>query len=121
MLGWIADLFTNIFNSLFAFLAWVLDWILIVIGYLLTALFDLLKDLCFWLIGGFFEVIQILFDSLDFSFGQFSMQSFLNDIPIEVLQVISLIKIQEAIGIIIAAYLIRVALRIIPFVGSVFK
>ncbi|GAA5096934.1 DUF2523 family protein [Wohlfahrtiimonas larvae] len=121
MLGWLADLFTALFNTLIDFLSSILEWILIVIGWCITALMSMLKDICYWFLSGIIELFNTFLNNFDFDLGEYSPQHYLNDIPLDVLGVLGYIGLDTAFGIIISAYLIRIALRAIPFVGSIFK
>lgn len=120
MLGWLADLFTELFDTLMTFLSDILAWFITLVVTVITALLDMLKDLAFWLFAQILQLLQSILDGLDFAFD-FNLQALINEIPVEILQVLSLIRIPEAMTIIVGAYMIRVGLRAIPYVGSIFK
>lgn len=117
----IVNFFTNAFNSLIGFLSSILEWILIVIGWVLDKIYTLLIDLMIYMYDQLKTLVEYFANSTDFSFGSFGLQYYFDQIPFEIQQTLSAIGIFQALTIIASAYIIRIGLRAIPFVGSIFR
>lgn len=117
----IFDFFTNVFNSLIDFLSLILEWQLIVIGWLLEKLFSLVVDLFIYLYEQLKILIEYIANTTDFDFGSFGVQHYFDQIPIEIQQTLSAIGLFQSLTIIASAYIIRIGLRAIPYVGSIFR
>jgi len=117
----IFDFVTRIFDSLIEFLSSILEWVLIVIGWFLDKLFTLIVDFVIYLYEQLKILIEYVANSTDFDFGAFGLQHYFDQIPIEIQQTLSAIGLFQALTIIASAYLIRISLRAIPYVGSIFR
>lgn len=121
MFGWLADLFVSLFDSLIEFLIWILDWILICIGWVLDKFFRLCIDFLIYCYDQLKLLVEYIANSTDFTFASANVQYYFDQIPFEIQQTLSAIGIVQALTIIATAYIIRIGLRAIPFVGSIFR
>lgn len=101
--------------SFFEWFANIPDFIIAVIYTIFTSLFELLKDLFFWIVDTLLTFAISLVGELDFSAVTQYLDSF-GDLPAEIINILGLIGIGEAFAIIGAAILIRFLLQLIPFV-----
>jgi len=82
---------------------------------LVTSLLNMLKDLFFWIIETLLQLAAGLLDAIDLS-PILSLTSNFGALPGEIVNVLALCRVGEALGIIVAALVIRFALQLIPFV-----
>ena len=102
--GWFSDLFSNLWNSITQFVRNLID-----------TLFDVFKDVFFWIIDTVFDFLIAVLDSVGDGLSQLNPAQYIAAIPPDVANIIGLIRLGEAIAIIITAIIIRFALQLIPF------
>lgn len=98
-----------IVDSIKAFAAWL--WGLAKAAVL--TVFDMLKDVFFWIIDTVLGFVMVLLGSLDFS--AFNPAAYIAAIPADITNVLGLIGLGEATAIIVFAIGIRIVLQLIPF------
>lgn len=91
-----------------------LDWILAFLKSFMLTLWDLLKDAFFLIIDLILGIVGVLLDGA-FSILDFNPQQYISALPEEVLNVIGLIGLGEALTIIISAIFVRILLQLVPF------
>lgn len=90
-------------------------WISVIFVVFLSA-FDFGQDLACWIFEEILTLITYILGALPINAGMFNPQQYVSSLPAEVVNVIVLIKMPQALGIIVAALVIRFALQLIPFV-----
>jgi hypothetical protein len=108
----------DIADSVIAFFEWFTNFpsfLLAVISSLFTSIVVLLKDFFFWIVESILDLAISILDSFDLS-GLVDALGAFGDLPSEIVNILGLIGIGEALAIIGAAILIRFALQLIPFV-----
>lgn len=102
--------FTLLLKKLTDILKWISDLFIAVF----VALFDLVKDGFSWL---FEQMLEIVIDALEgIDVSGISAAGGWGDLPAEVLNILALLGVAQAVSIIIASIGIRLVLQIIPFV-----
>lgn len=91
------------------------DWLSVLLFAVLTAAGRMLKDLFFWILDNVLEFVVAILESLEFDFSLFNPAQYIGGMPADVVNVIGLIRVPEAIAIILAAIGIKVILQLIPF------
>jgi len=76
-------------------------------------LYDLLKDVFFFIVDSIFKLLEFIIGSLPFDFEFLSPCN--SGLSAEVMSILGLVGIGEAVGIIVTAIGIRVLLQLIPF------
>jgi len=105
------------FTSLLAKFAALATWF----GNLFKAVFAagwmLLTDLFCWLLAGLFALMQTVLNTLPGpdAFALFNPASYISGLPADLVNMIGLVRVGEALAIILAAILIKLTLQIIPF------
>ena len=107
----IANLFTTILQKITA----VASWLLAVVGNMFKALWLVVTDLFCWGFEAALSVVTAALASLDLSGLTGHMQAF-GEIPADVVNILSLLGVGQAIGIVVSALVIRFVLQLIPFV-----
>jgi hypothetical protein len=103
------------FTMLFAKIAAVLGWIGKLWVAIFVAVWDVCKDAFSWLFEQVLKVAITALEALDLSsISQYTLSA--GSLPAEVMNVLSLLGVGTAIGIITAAIGIRLAMQLIPFV-----
>lgn len=82
-------------------------------SFLLTLL-DLLKDLLFFIFESILDLIILILDGIGNSFDLVNISNWIN-FPSEVSNIIGLIGLGQAMGLIMTSIVIRMALQVIPF------
>lgn len=103
--SWLLGLISNLWDSFVEFLT----------NFLLT-LFDALKDIFFFIIDTLLEFVVPLIDTITAPLTVFNPQTYINALPPEILNIMGLLRVGEAMAIVIAALLIRLVMQLIPFV-----
>lgn len=93
----------------------VVQWFLDLFEALLTALLDMLKDLICWILEALFALIQTLLNALPGDMGVFNPGTYISGLPSDLVNMLGLLRVGEALAIILAAILIKIALQLIPF------
>lgn len=104
------NFFTTLFSKISAAVGWFGDLFVAVF----VSLWDLLKDAFSWLFDQSLSVVVSAVSSLDVS-GMSSYALSAGSLPASILNVLSLLGVGTAIGIITAAIGIRLVLQLIPF------
>lgn len=117
MIDSILNFFSWLYNTITGFFAWLLSLFL----NLILAFFTMLKDLFIWLFDtlmalavGALNTVSVPTQFLDFA-GYWAA------LPESTINLLGVLGIHTAFSIIVMAYGIRLVLRLIPFVGSLFK
>jgi hypothetical protein len=105
--------FTAILAKVVAFAAWLASLAVAVFA----AVWLLGTDLGCWLLEGFLAIIQTVLESLPGvdGFALFNPAQYVSALPADVVNMVGLIRVGEALAIILAAILIKLTLQIIPF------
>lgn len=104
--GWIGEKVT-------AFLTWFMS----LLGVLLQTMWDALKDALLYVIDTLLGIAISLIGVIDFSaLSNFTASQLYAQLPAEMVQVLALIRLGEAMGIVIGSLVIATILRLIPFV-----
>lgn len=104
----------NFFTILFAKIAAAVSWFGDLFVAVFVSLWDVLKDVFAWLFDQCMSVVVSAVSSLDVS-GMSSYASASGSLPASILNVLSLLGVGTAIGIITSAIGIRLILQLIPF------
>ncbi|AWA91556.1 DUF2523 domain-containing protein [Vibrio parahaemolyticus] len=99
-MDWLVDLF----NKLLVFLY-----------QLLLSLFDMLKDLFFWIVEQVMEAANLLIAGIFALFAPVDMSQYMTSIPPTVSWVLAAVGVPQCLSIILAAITIRLLLQLIPF------
>lgn len=102
--SWLGQLFSNIWNALVEFIK----------NFLLT-LFDALKDIFYFIVDNVLDLAITLISAAGEGLDALNPAQYISQIPPDVANIIGLIRIGEAITIIVTAIIIRFALQLIPF------
>jgi hypothetical protein len=109
-------------GGIFDFFDWVADQVNSVwdkIKAIIEKLFDefeeMFKDLLIYVVDTFLDLTTSILESIAIDFSVFDPSSYISSMPAEVSQIIGMIRIPEAIGIIVAAIAIKMLLQLIPF------
>lgn len=105
------DFFSKLLAKLSASLAWIGD----LFASALTAVYSVFKDAFSWVFDSLLGVAVSAISAVDVS-GISAYTSGSRNLPAEILNVLSLLGVGEAISIIVSALLIRMTLQLIPFV-----
>lgn len=101
--------------SFFEWFANIPEFILAVVTTIFTSLFELLKDVFYWLLETLLDFAISIIGEFDFSAITQYLDAF-GDLPSEIINILGLIGIGESLAIIGAAIVIRMLLQLIPFV-----
>jgi hypothetical protein len=104
----------DLISGFFSFVAEIPGWILDVITALFASVLLMLKDLVSWVFESILGLASSAISSFDFS-GITAYVSYLGSLPAEVVNILGLCGIGEALGIIAVAIIIRIFLQLIPF------
>lgn len=102
---WFKDLFQGIWDAFVAF------WVNIVL-----TLFDMIKDVFFFIIDNVLDLAISALGAIGSGLSAMNPAQYISAIPPDVQNIIGLIRVGEAVAIIVTAILIRFALQTIPFV-----
>lgn len=105
--------FTAILAKVVAFATWCAALAVAAFG----ALWLLATDLGCWMLEGLFKLVQTVLDGLPGvdGFALFNPAQYINGLPGDFVNMIGLIRVGEALAILLAAILIKLTLQIIPF------
>lgn len=82
---------------------------------LLLSMWDMFIDLVCFVLEQFLDLAVTILDGLGSTLSSFSILNYINALPVEMINIMSLIGIGEASSIIVSAILIRITLQLIPF------
>lgn len=91
------------------------DWLVNVFATLFSALVSMLKDVVLWVFEQVLDLIIYILDGFEFDFSVFNPAQYIGGMPADVVNVVGLIRVPEAVAIILAAIGIKVILQLIPF------
>ena len=83
---------------------------------LVLSVFDMLKDLFFWVLEQLFNVGLLILDGMGSMLTGLDVASYWSEIPPETAYILTATGFSQAIGVIITALMIRFTLQMIPFV-----
>jgi len=109
MLKDITDWFKNLFQSFW-------DALVQIIINLVLTIFDMLKDVFFFIFDLILDLAISILGSAGEGLSAMNPAQYISQIPPEVSNILGLVRVGEAIGIIVIAITIRMALQLIPFV-----
>lgn len=101
MLDWLANAFNKFIDFLYA---------------LLLTLFDMLKDLLFWIFEQIFTVALFLLDGLGSLIEGLNVAQYFSALPPETIYLLSISGFGEAMGMITTCLVIRFLIQMIPLV-----
>jgi len=102
-------------NWISQFLADALQWFFDLIKTVFLVLWDMLVDLFCFIVEMVFTALNALLALVPVP-SNWSPQTYVNSLPVEVLQMMSAVGLTQAVGIIVVAIGIRFLLQLIPFV-----
>jgi hypothetical protein len=76
---------------------------------------EMFKDMLIYVVDTFLDLTTTILETIAIDFSVFDPSTYFSAMPAEVSQVIGIIRIPEAIGIIVAAIAIKMLLQLIPF------
>lgn len=105
-----------LFTALFAKIVAVVQWFSDLFVKIFQAIWDLLTDAVCWVFDGLLSVASSAINALDLSGLTPYADSMWSGVSGDVLNVLGLIGLGQALGIVAAAIVIRLTLQTIPFV-----
>ena len=113
IIDWFAKIFTTVFEFFKDNIKAVIKWVVETIGEVFKAAWDFLKDAVSWVLEQILDIAISAANALDLS----ALDGFngAGSLPAEVVNVMQLLGVGTAIGIITAAIGIRLLLQLIPF------
>jgi hypothetical protein len=105
------------FTALLAKFSALASWLILLVKGVFLAGWLIFTDLFCWLLAGLFALIQTVLNELPGpdGFALFNPATYVSGLPADLVNMIGLIRIGEALAIILAAILIKLTLQIIPF------
>lgn len=91
------------------------DWLVNLVAAMFEALWDLVRDIFYWIFEQVLDLAIHILNGLDFDFSMFNPAQYISGLPSELVNVIGLIRVGEALAIIVGAIVIRIVLQLIPF------
>ena len=116
IIGFLASLFTNIFIAL----GKTLLFAVVLAGVFFGALWIFGIDLFVELFDYILQFAIYILNAFDLSFDLFDFSQYIDVLPAEVRELLSLVGLTQATSIIIGAIIIKFSLRLIPFVRGLF-
>ena len=83
---------------------------------LLLSLFDILKDLFYWIMEQLLSFGAIILDGVGSLMTGLNVSQYMTFLPSETIYIISIIGLGEAMGMIVTCLTVRFFLQLIPFV-----
>ena len=90
------------------------NWFLSLVSMVVQTIVDLLRDLVLWVFDAFMGLASGVLSSIDLS-GIPAVQDYLSQVPAEVTNVLGLLGLGQALGVIALAAVVRILLQLIPF------
>jgi hypothetical protein len=91
------------------------EWILDVIFAIFKSVWVFFQDSVCWVFEQFLLLIQIILNSLPDDFSAFNPATYINGLPADLVGVFGMMRIGEALAMILAAIVIKITLQLIPF------
>ncbi|OFZ92323.1 MAG: hypothetical protein A3F74_15945 [Betaproteobacteria bacterium RIFCSPLOWO2_12_FULL_62_58] len=104
-------LLTAILAKIAAFAAW---FVLLVVA-MYAAWWLLGTDLGVWFFEQLLKLVISIMNTISFDFSAFNPGQYISALPADVVNMLGLIRVGEALAIIVAAIVVRVTLQLIPF------
>ena len=83
---------------------------------LLLSLFDILKDLFYWVLEQLLSFGAIILDGVGSLMTGLNVSQYMTFLPSETIHIISIVGLGEAMGMIVTCLTVRFFLQLIPFV-----
>ena len=104
------------FNKVWTFFTGIPQWCIDVLKALISAAWIFFKDVFFFIVETFLGLASAALGALGSMFTSLpSLATYIADVPVDMLNMIGLIRLPEALAIIISALGIRILLQVIPF------
>lgn len=105
------------FTAILAKFAAIATWFGLLFKAVFVALWLFGTDVFCWILEGLLTIVQSVLDGLPGvdSFTLFNPAQYISGLPSDLVNMIGLIRVGEALAIILAAILIKMTLQIIPF------
>ncbi len=117
MIDSILNFFSWLYNTITGFFGWLLS----LFTDLITAFLTMLKDFSVWLFDTLLGLAIAALNTVSFPAQFLDFSSHWASIPADALNLAGYLGIHTAFSIVITAYGIRLGLRLIPYVGTLFK
>lgn len=101
-------------NALLNALNWLLAYLYKIVGYFLDGLVYSLKGVVYLIVAGFLNQIEIFVNAIDFTTVVFQWAAAYSNIPPQAQYILVSVGFPEFVGIVGAAYLLRLLLNFIP-------
>lgn len=109
-------------GTLVVILSWIMDWLGLFPDWLwhflkrgLDAIWLLLRDMFLWVFDTVLGFVVSLLNEVDIDFSFANPANYIGGVGSDILNIINLIRLPEALTIIVSAIVIRVVLQLIPF------
>jgi len=93
----------------------VVQWFKELFEAVFLALWDMLTDLICWVLEAFLYLIQTILNNLPGDMSIFNPGTYIKSLPPDFVNMLGLLRLGEALAIILAAILIKIILQLIPF------
>lgn len=80
------------------------------------ALFNFFMDIAAWVFESVLDLIIVIVNSFSFDFTVFNPANYITSLGPDVLNVLGILHVPQAVGLILSAIVIRLVLQLIPFV-----
>lgn len=110
-MGAIISFFNWVRDTFNAVLAWFWD----LVQSFVKTLLAMLKDLFFWAVDTVLSLVTGIVDALSFDLSGLNVQQYLGALGAEAVNILGLIGMGSALGMIVGALVIRFTLQLIPF------
>lgn len=112
---------SNFFGWLYTTITGFFGWLLSLFTDLILAFLMMLKDLSVWLFDMLMGLAVAALNAVSFPLNFLDFSGYFSVIPAEAINMLGVLGIHTAFSIIMTAYGIRLVLRMIPYLGSMFK
>jgi len=113
MLEWLGSWLDGLWKAFKAWFTFFYDVIVSFFQSFFLTLYDLLKDVFLFVVDSIFKLLESIIGSLPFDFEFLSPCN--SSLSAEIMNILGLVGIGEAMGIIVTAIGIRILLQLIPF------
>ncbi len=117
MIDSILNFFSWLYNTITVFFGWLLS----LFTDLITAFLTMLKDLSIWLFDTFLSLAVVALNAVSVPTQFLDFSSYFSVFPAEAISFLGYLGFGVAFSIVMMAYGIRLILRLIPYVGTLFK
>ena len=97
-------------------IAAIFSWIVEAVKSIFEGFLLLLKDFFLWIVDQIFTFTGTILYTASWDFSVFNPAAYIAGLPPEIMNMLALVRVPEALAIIISALIIRVTLQLIPFV-----